>query len=103
MGEQFANDGYLVLALLAVAFVLLAANVVPHYALLAFGRVRFISGLNIGSGILLIALMAILIPPLHLVGAALGRIAYSLILAVPYLVMSRKAFQTPALVPVEIL
>jgi len=43
MGKEVANEGHLVLALLAVAYALLALNAVPHYALLAFGRVRLIT------------------------------------------------------------
>jgi O-antigen/teichoic acid export membrane protein len=94
MGQQVANDGHLLLALLAVAYALMALNVVPHYALLAFGRARLVAGLNFGSGILLTVLMAALIPTFGLAGAALGRIAYSMLLAVPYLIASRKAFQS---------
>jgi O-antigen/teichoic acid export membrane protein len=96
MGKQFANEGHLVLALLAAAYALMALNVVPHYALLAFGRVRLIAGLNFGSGVILALLMAVLVPRLGLTGAALGRIAYSMLLAVPYLTASRKAFQSRA-------
>lgn len=96
MGKQVANDGHLVLSLLAVAYALMALNAVPHYALLAFGRVRLITGLNLSSGILLTLLMAALVPMFGLVGAALGRIAYSMLLAVPYLIVSRKEFQTRA-------
>jgi O-antigen/teichoic acid export membrane protein len=94
MGKQVADDGHVVLALLAVAYTLMALNVVPHYALLAFGRVRLISGLNVGSGILLTLLIIFLVPTFGLIGAAIGRIAYSLLLAIPYLVASRKAFQS---------
>jgi len=103
MGTDFANQAHAVLALLAIAYLLLAINIVPHNTLLAFGRVRFVSGLNIGSGILLIAFMAVLIPQAKLTVAALGRILYSLLLLVPYLVSARKAFRsTPHFVPVEI-
>jgi O-antigen/teichoic acid export membrane protein len=96
MGKQVAGEGRLALALLAVAYALMALNVVPHYTLLAFGRVRFIAGLNFGSGILLVLLMAVLVPAFGLVGAALGRIAYSLFLSVPYLIAARMAFQSRA-------
>ena len=94
MGKQVAADGHVVLALLAIAYAFMALNVVPHYALLAFGRARWIAGLNISSGIMLTILMAVLVPAFGLVGAGLGRIAYSVLLAVPYLVASRKAFQS---------
>jgi O-antigen/teichoic acid export membrane protein len=96
MGQQVAEDGHLVLALLAVAYVLMALNVVPHYALLAFGRVRLISGLNVVSGVLLIVLMGFLVPTFGLTGAAIGRVAYSFLLAIPYLIVSSKAFHSRA-------
>jgi O-antigen/teichoic acid export membrane protein len=94
MGKQVAYQGHLALALLAVAYVLMALNVVPHYALLAFGRVRFVASLNLGAGILLAPLMLALVPPFGLAGAALGRVAYSLILAVPYLAASHNSFKS---------
>ena len=93
MGKQIADDGHFVLALLAVAYACMAINVVPHYALLAFGRARLIAALNIGSGLVLMILIAALVPSFGLVGAGLGRIAYSMLLAVPYLIASRKAFK----------
>jgi O-antigen/teichoic acid export membrane protein len=96
MGERIADEGHLVLTLLAVAYALMAVNVVPHYALLAFGQVRLISALNLSSGILLTLLLTFLVPALGLTGAALGRIAYSLLLAIPYLVASYQAFQPRA-------
>ncbi|MGH9502872.1 MAG: oligosaccharide flippase family protein [Terriglobales bacterium] len=103
MGKAVANEGHLALALLTIAFAFLALNIVPHYALLALGRVRLVSGLNVGSGILMIPLMVILIPRFGLVGAALGRIFYSLLLAVLYLLAFRKAFRPqPELAPVGI-
>ena len=92
-GKQIADDGHFVLALLAVAYACMAINVVPHYALLAFGRARLIAALNIGSGLVLMILIAALVPSFGLVGAGLGRIAYSMLLAVPYLIASRKAFK----------
>jgi O-antigen/teichoic acid export membrane protein len=94
MGNQIANDGHIVLALLAAAYALLAVNVVPHYALLAFGRVRFVAGLNFASGLFLVAAMAVLVPAFGLVGAAIGRITYSLVLVVPYLLLARAEFRS---------
>ncbi len=96
MGKQVADQGHVVLALLAAAYALMALNVVPHYALLAFGRVRFVAGVNLVSGILLAPLMFVLVPPFGLIGAALGRILYSALLAVPYLVASRNSFRSRA-------
>jgi O-antigen/teichoic acid export membrane protein len=96
MGAAFAEQSYLVLAVLAVAYSAMAANVVPHCGLLALGRVRLVSALNVSAGVVLIGLMALLIPPLGLTGAALGRFGYSVLLAIPYLVSSRNAFGSHA-------
>jgi O-antigen/teichoic acid export membrane protein len=94
MGAPFAHQSYTVLAILAVAYAAMAANVVPHCGLLALGRVRLISALNIAAGVILIFLMAVLIPPFGINGAALGRMGYSIFLAIPYLVSSRNAFRS---------
>jgi O-antigen/teichoic acid export membrane protein len=93
MGTAFAEQSYVVLALLATAYAALAANVVPHCGLLALGRVRLISALNVSAGIILISLMTLLIPAIGLKGAALGRVAYSVFLVVPYILTSRNAFR----------
>jgi O-antigen/teichoic acid export membrane protein len=94
MGRAFAEQSYLVLTILATAYAAMAANVVPHCGLLALGRVRLISALNIGAGMVLIISMALLIPALGLIGAALGRAAYSVLLAIPYVLSSRNAFRS---------
>ena len=102
-GAGSRGDGRLVLALLATAYALMALNILSHYGLLAFGRVRLVSGLNVGSGIMLVLLMAIFVPRFGLVGASLGRIVYSLLLAVPYLLAFRNFFRSlPQLCPVGI-
>lgn len=77
MGAQFAQKAYVVLALLAVAHMILAINIVPHYTLLAFGFVRFVSVVNIVGGILSLAAVAFFVPSFGLVGAALGRLFYT--------------------------
>jgi O-antigen/teichoic acid export membrane protein len=102
MGAEFARQAYVVLAPLAIAYTLMAVNVVPHYVLLAVGRVRLISGLNVGSGILLILLIATLIPTFELTGAAFGRMAYAALLAVLYLIAAHQALQSQTqVVPVQ--
>jgi len=49
---------------------------VPHYTLLGVGSVRYVSIVNILGGILSLGAAAVLIPPLGLTGAALGRLLY---------------------------
>jgi O-antigen/teichoic acid export membrane protein len=76
MGSVFARQGYFVLVVLATAYALLAINVVPHYTLLALGKVRFVSAVNVLGGALSIGCAALLIPWLGLIGAAIGRLLY---------------------------
>jgi O-antigen/teichoic acid export membrane protein len=76
MGADFANQAHVVLAVLAIAFMILALNIVPHNALLALRHVRFVSTVNILGGILSLFVAAALIPFLGLPGAAIGRLLY---------------------------
>ncbi|HWR14662.1 MAG TPA: oligosaccharide flippase family protein [Terriglobales bacterium] len=79
MGPEFALQGTVVLRALAVAYGMLAMNVVSHYALLAVGEVRFVSLLNVTSGIAGLATSVFLIPSLGMIGAATGRMVQGLI------------------------
>jgi O-antigen/teichoic acid export membrane protein len=92
MGNQFADQGHLVLPILAISYAALAINVVPHNSLLALGRVRAVAVLNIAGGLVLLGVMAVLIPRFGLAGAATGRVIYTVLLAVGYLIAVRKAF-----------
>jgi hypothetical protein len=53
-------------------------------------------GLNLGSGILLTVLRAVLIPAFGLRDSTTGRIVDSLLLAIPYFVACRNMFRSPA-------
>ena len=76
MGVEFAKQAHVVLAILVMAHLILAINIVPHYTLLAFGKVRFVSIVNILGGVLSLAGVALFVPALGLVGAAIGRLLY---------------------------
>jgi O-antigen/teichoic acid export membrane protein len=76
MGPQFAAQAGGVLAILAVAHLILAVNIVPHYTLLALGKVRFVSMVNVAGGILSLIAVAVLVPRWGLAGAAAGRLFY---------------------------
>lgn len=76
MGADFAKQGISVLVVLAVAHLVLAANVVPHYTLLALGDVRYVSTINVLGGIFSLCTAGFLIPSYGLSGAALGRLMY---------------------------
>lgn len=81
MGAQFAKQAYVVLAVLAVAHLILAVNIVPHYTLLALGSVRFVSIVNVLGGIASLGAVALFIPPFGLIGAAFGRLLYGAVTA----------------------
>jgi O-antigen/teichoic acid export membrane protein len=99
MGAEVAEKGWAVLEILALSFAILAINVVPHYTLLALGRVRLIAALNIVSGVMLTAIMTVLILALGLPGAALGRLTYALLLVIPYLVVAWRITQSNSITP----
>ena len=79
MGDQFAQRAYVVLAVLVVAHMILAINIVPHYTLLALGSVRFVSTVNVLGGLVSLGAVALLTPPFGLVGAAIGRLLYGVV------------------------
>jgi len=77
MGPRFATNAYSLLVLLAIAFGILSLNVVPHYTLLALGKARFVSMVNLAGGALSLIASAVLIPFLGPLGAAVGRMLYA--------------------------
>ena len=76
MGTDFAVQTHSLLSVLAIAFGVLATNVVPHYVLLAVGKVRFVSAVNVLGGLAALLATVFLIPKMGLLGAALGRMLY---------------------------
>ena len=100
MGSSFAQQAYPVLAVLAVAHLILAINIVPYYTLLAFGYVRFVSLVNIGGGVLSLAFVALFVHPWGLVGAALARLFYGPVVALNFLKI-RQQFTRTALASEE--
>jgi O-antigen/teichoic acid export membrane protein len=68
-----------ILPWLAVAYWVLALNVVPYYLLLGLGRVRVVSIVVVVAGIIGIILTYFAIARLGTVGAAVGRIAYAVL------------------------
>lgn len=97
MGAAFAGQAHVTLAVLAVAYMILAINIVPHYTLLALGSVRFVSILNVGGGILSLAAVVLFVPPLGLVGAAVARLFYGAVTALAFLKVKAKLAQTESL------
>jgi O-antigen/teichoic acid export membrane protein len=101
ISPQVAVQGGASLAVLAVAYMLLALNVAPHYSLLAMGDVRYVSGLNILGGALSLCAAVLLIPRLGLIGAALARLLYGSATAF-LLLRVRRALSRPVAVCEEV-
>ena len=84
MGRAFAADAGGLLRLLAVAFLVLAANVALHYVLLGAGDIRFVSLTNVLGGAASLAATIPLVPLAGLDAAALGRLVYGGIVTLNY-------------------
>ena len=95
MGVEFARQAHVVLAILVMAHLILAINIVPHYTLLAFGKVRFVSVVNILGGIFSLVGVALFVPPLGLVGAAIGRLLYGPAVALNFIKLKSQFVQAP--------
>jgi O-antigen/teichoic acid export membrane protein len=81
VGAEIAASSAGVLALLVLAFTILAANVGPFYVLLGSGRERFVALLNIGAGFVALGLLWLAINEAGLIGAAVGRIGFAAIIS----------------------
>jgi O-antigen/teichoic acid export membrane protein len=76
MGPAFAQHAASSLSVVALSFALLAFNIPGHYALLALGRVRFVTAVNLVGGALSLGLALLLVPRFGILGAAMARLAY---------------------------
>jgi O-antigen/teichoic acid export membrane protein len=66
----------MLLRYLAVAYLMLAFNVVPHYILLGLGKMRYVAIVNLAAGLVLIVTMIGLAHYRGLAGVAIARIVY---------------------------
>lgn len=85
MGPQIAGEGALCLRILALAYVLLACNVVPHYTLLALRQAKYVSLVNLAGAALSIGAASLLIHSWGLKGAAFARLLYGAMTLVLFL------------------
>jgi len=101
MGKEFADQSAGILPLLAIGFCFLAFNVTGHYALLAIGKVRLVTALNVAGGTAMLFVMAFSVPDYGVRGAAWGRLCYGVItcfLYIPLFRQLRNSRSLPALV-----
>ncbi len=96
MGPEFARQAWPVFSILAAAFALFAMNVTAHYTLLAMGRVRLVTALNLAAGVAMLLLMALLAPRFGMVGAACARLITGPITCLMYIPLYKLMRVKPA-------
>jgi O-antigen/teichoic acid export membrane protein len=74
LGPEFARQAWPILSILAASFSFFALNVTAHYTLLAIGRVKLVTALNLIAGAVMLLLMLLLTPRLGMVGTACARL-----------------------------
>lgn len=94
MGAEFAKANYSILPVLTVAFAIVSISVVPYYALLGTGQVRFVSLLNLFAGLAAAACAAWWTPHMGPLGAAFSRLLYAGIACGSFLRLA-KTFRLP--------
>ena len=90
VGPAIAAQGTTPLVILVLGYGSLALGIVPHYTLMALGRVRYLAIINVVSGVLAIATGLYLIPRFGIIGAAYARLASGLPSLLNYLVADRE-------------
>lgn len=76
VGDAIARSSSIVIAPIAWSFALLGLNVTGYYTLLAFGRVRTVTWLNLAGGAAMLLVMAFLTPRAGIRGIAIARLVY---------------------------
>ena len=95
MGPEFAKTNYAILPVLTIAFAVVSISVVPYYALLGKGQVRFVAFLNLLAGIIAAGCAAWWIPHVGAMGAAFSRLLYGSIACGSFLRLA-KTFKLPS-------
>jgi len=90
MGQEFAQQAWLVFATLSAAFAIFAMNVTAHYALLALGRVRLVTAANLAAAFSMLALMLPLASRFGAEGAACARLVAGPITCLLYLPLAKQ-------------
>jgi O-antigen/teichoic acid export membrane protein len=89
MGREFARQAWPILSILSCSFVLFALNVTAHYTLLAAGKVRVVTFLNLAAGAVMLLLMLLLTPKFGAIGTASSRLVCGPITCLLYLPLYR--------------
>lgn len=89
MGADFARRSDAIFPFAVISFTMLAANVTGHYTMLALGRIRLVTALNVAGGLLMLLVMALLVPRRGIEGAAFARLIYGPVTCLVYLPLLR--------------
>jgi len=84
VGEEIARSSSIVLAPIVWSFALLGLNVTGYYTLLACGRVRTVTWLNLAGGAAMLLTMAWLSPRMGVRGVAMARLCCGLLTLLMY-------------------
>jgi O-antigen/teichoic acid export membrane protein len=85
LGPAQAQPVIQVMPYLVFAYWLLALNVTPHYILLSLGRIRFVAMSNLVAGAVLILVISMIAETYGLVGVAVARTLYGMIILVNFI------------------
>lgn len=89
VGPDFALKAWPVLSILSASSMLLALNVTAHNALLATGRIRLVTSVNLAAGAAMLLLMVVLTPRFGIVGVACAWLIPGLATCLLYLPLLR--------------
>jgi O-antigen/teichoic acid export membrane protein len=95
-GADIARSSTAILPVIVWSSALLALNVTGTYSLLAFGRVRVVTWVNLAAGATMLLLMTWLLPRFGAYGLALARLSYGSITLLLYLPLAFQLSKTPA-------
>jgi O-antigen/teichoic acid export membrane protein len=84
LGKAIAQGSAMILAPIVWSFALLGLSVTGYYSLLALGRVRIVTWINLAGGLAMLLLMAWLLPRTGVHGIASARLCYGLVTLTMY-------------------
>jgi O-antigen/teichoic acid export membrane protein len=89
-GAEIAQSSASIFPVIVWSSALLGLNVTGTYALLAFGRVRILTWINLTAGAAMLLFMVWMLPRLGTYGLALARLCYGSITLLLYLPLVRE-------------
>jgi O-antigen/teichoic acid export membrane protein len=101
IGSSFDQQSPFIFPIIVLSFALLGLNITAHYALLAAGQVRIVTGLNLLAGAATLLLMALSIRGHGLLGAAMSRLIYGPITCLAYIRLHRVVWPRDAPKPLS--